>query len=418
MSRVKVTRLANGLRVAVDEMPEVESASLGIWVACGTRHESAELNGMAHMLEHMAFKGTRTRSARAIAEEIENVGGSLNAYTGREITAYHASVLKEDTGAASGGVRKARLAGGLVVAQISLSLLLLICSGLLIRSFLKAQGLNPGFNGHNVLIMSYGTFTVGFSDSTGVEFSRQLIEELRTTPGVESVAVTNRVPLGFGESTSVKPEGYVPRANESMETDDAVVSPNYFRTMEIPLVKGRDFTSEDTIKTQHVVIVSEAFVNRYWPNQQAIGKKLFSDLPKEWLTVVGVARDIKVNGLNESPTPFVYIPLYQFYDSDLTVAVRTSGDPLAYRKAIEEKIHWLNSDLNVSDVTTLEFREQIGSIGQRIAGTFVVIFGLLALVLATVGIYGVTAYTTRQRTHEIDVRMALALPGRMCCASC
>jgi predicted Zn-dependent peptidase len=96
MSEVKVTTLANGLRVAVDAMPEVESASLGIWVACGTRHESAELNGMAHMLEHMAFKGTRTRSARAIAEEIENVGGSLNAYTGREITAYHASVLKED----------------------------------------------------------------------------------------------------------------------------------------------------------------------------------------------------------------------------------------------------------------------------------------------------------------------------------
>jgi predicted Zn-dependent peptidase len=96
MSQVKVTTLANGLRVAVDEMPEVESVSLGIWVACGTRHESAELNGMAHMLEHMAFKGTRTRSARAIAEEIENVGGSLNAYTGREITAYHASVLKED----------------------------------------------------------------------------------------------------------------------------------------------------------------------------------------------------------------------------------------------------------------------------------------------------------------------------------
>ena len=98
MSDVKVTTLGNGLRIAVDAMPEVESASLGIWVACGTRHESAELNGMAHMLEHMAFKGTKTRSARAIAEEIENVGGSLNAYTGREITAYHASVLKEDVG--------------------------------------------------------------------------------------------------------------------------------------------------------------------------------------------------------------------------------------------------------------------------------------------------------------------------------
>ncbi len=98
MSEVKVTTLGNGLRVVVDEMPEVESAALGVWVGCGTRHESEELNGMAHMLEHMAFKGTKTRSARAIAEEIENVGGSLNAYTGREITAYHASVLKEDVG--------------------------------------------------------------------------------------------------------------------------------------------------------------------------------------------------------------------------------------------------------------------------------------------------------------------------------
>jgi predicted Zn-dependent peptidase len=98
MSEIKVTTLDNGLRVVVDPMPQVESAALGVWVACGTRHESEELNGMAHMLEHMAFKGTRTRNARAIAEEIENVGGSLNAYTGREITAYHASVLKEDVG--------------------------------------------------------------------------------------------------------------------------------------------------------------------------------------------------------------------------------------------------------------------------------------------------------------------------------
>src|SRR6202008_2409603 len=215
-----------------------------------------------------------------------------------------------------------------------------------------------------------------------------------------------------GGSTSVKPEGYVSLANESMETDDTVVSPNYFRTMQIPLVKGRDFTLEDNMKTQRVVIVSEAFVKRYWPNQEAIGKKLCSALPKEWLTVVGVARDIKVNRLNEKPTPFVYIPLYQFYVSDVTVAARTWGAPFAYRMAIEEKIHRLNSDLNVSDVTTLEFRDEIASIGQRIAGTFVGAFGLLALGLGTVGIYGVTAYTTRQRTHEIGIRMTLGATRR------
>jgi predicted permease len=324
------------------------------------------------------------------------------------------AVLKEETGAASGGLRKARLASGLVVAQISLSLLLLVCAGLFIRSFLSAQQIYPGFNPHNVLTASYDLFTAGYSEKTGAEFNRQLVAKLEALPGIQSVALSNRIQLGFGgPSTSVKPEGYVSQANELMETAVAIVTPNYFRTMQIPIVKGRDFTLEDTASSQRVVIVSEAFVNRYWPHQEALAKQLNSDLTNEWFTVVGVARDTKVNNLNEKPTPFLYLPQYQIRRSTIPststaiIILRVGGDPLNFAKTVENAVHELNADLVVFEVNSLETSEQFASFGQRVAGTFVGAFGLVALVLAAVGIYGVTAYTTRQRTHEIGIRMTL-----------
>ena len=319
-----------------------------------------------------------------------------------------AGVLKEETGSASGTLRKARLASGLVVAQIGLSLLLLICAGLFIRSFRSAQQINPGFNPRNVLIASYDLFTARYSDASGAEFDRQFVAKLETLPGVQSVALSNRVPLGFGGgSTSVKPEGYISPANESMETQVAIITPNFFQTMQIPLVKGRDFTLQDNKGSQRAVIVSEAFANRYWPKQEPLGKQLNSDLTHEWFKVVGVARDTKVTGLNEKPMPFVYLPLYQVYRANMIVNARVAGDPLTFANTIEKAAHELNPELVVYDVTTLELRAQFASFGQRVAGTFVGAFGLLALALAAVGIYGVTSYTTRQRTHEIGIRVTL-----------
>jgi predicted permease len=326
-----------------------------------------------------------------------------------------AAVLKEETATSAGGPGKARLASALVIAQVSLSLVLLICAGLFIRAFVSTQQFNPGFNPDHVLLTSYDLFPAGYTEASGIAFDRQVLSRISRLPGVDAVTLASRVPLaGLGEisTASVKPEGYTEQPHESMEVSEAVVGPDYLRTMQIPLIAGRDITAQDAEHSQSVALVNQAFADRYWPNQNPVGKRILTDISDKTFVVVGVTRNTSLVKLNATPRPFLYLPLYQLYRPAMTVHVRVSGDPLSLAGAVEKTVHGLNSDLPLYDVTSLKSAVQIATLDKRIAGTFVGAFGVLALVLAAVGIYGVIAYTTRRRTRELAIRLALGAEPR------
>jgi len=292
------------------------------------------------------------------------------------------TVLKEEAGSVSSGLHKSRLAGGLVVAQISLSLLLLICAGLFTRSLGRARQSDLGFDPHRVLLASYDYAPPDGSEAARIQFQRTVLARLAAIPGVESATLADFSPLNFTVHTDyVEPDGYVPQPHESMEITRGVVGPRYFATMKTLLISGRDFTDADNAQSQLVAIVNQAFVDRYWPGRDALGKRIrYYD---ESLTVVGVARNAKYRRVAYAPEPVIYLPLFQNDRSPVIIHVRVSGDPRAFASQVEQAVHEHEGILVLFNETTLEASMQLGTVFERIAATFAGSFGLLALALAT-----------------------------------
>jgi predicted permease len=311
-------------------------------------------------------------------------------------------------GALSGKHRgRARLRGALVVAQVSLSLILLICGGLFLRSLERARTLNPGFDAKGVLLASMDLFPNGYDAERGQALYQRILERVASLPGVEQASLARKIPLSFQgtSSNSLVVEGYQPGKDETAWAFINMVGPAYFQTMRIPLLQGRDIESSDTGQQAPVAIVNEAFARRYWPGQEAVGRRI--QYGETWVTVVAVARDGKYHKLDEPPSPYLFLPVLQFYRPDMTLHVRVQGDPLTFAAAVQHEILALDPDLPVFGMRTLEASLGAARMPQQLGGLLLGSFGLLALLLASVGLYGVMAFTVGQRVHEVGIRMAL-----------
>ena len=317
------------------------------------------------------------------------------------------STLKDCAGALTASPRRARLRQILVAAQVALSLLLLVSATLFLRTLSNAQAGDPGFTARQGLIATLDLLPAGYDEARGRLFLDTMRERVRSIAGVENAAFAHRVPLGFNSvgEIAVGVEGYSRAANEEMLVFWNAIGPGYLNTMGIRLVAGRDIAESDRPNAPDVMLVTETMVRRYFAGASPIGRRV--TIGRRAFQVVGVVGDGKYRNIAEQPRPMVYVSLSQWYWPDNVLLVRTSGDPTTLVPSLQAAIRSVDPNIPLFDVRTLEQHLETSLFVQRMIASLLAAFGLLALVLATVGLYGVIAALAAQRTAEIGMRMAL-----------